>query len=305
MGHFEFEYPLAFLLLALIVCIYKCPLSVKKLIFPHTHLFHIQPHWFNKEKLLYSLILALMVTALASPITFDSKGTQHRKGRDLVFALDTSGSMNESGYDGEKKEKSKFTILKETIESFISHRFDDNVGVVVFGSFAFSAVPITYDMHSLSFMLDYLQVGMAGTSTAIGDALDQSLRMLQKSDAKNKVIVLVTDGKQNSGRVKIADAVAKAKKTGVKVYTVGIGEKGSYDAAVLEKIAKDTDAKSFSAEDAKTLQKVYAELDALEPSHIRSKHYLNKHPLYIFPLAGAIVLLLYLLAKRGEYHDAA
>jgi len=296
--NFEFQHPTAFILLALIICIYKCPLSIKKIVFPHTSFFRQHTGWINKEKLLYSLILTLLVTALASPVSYDSKNAQQRKGRDLVFALDTSGSMNESGYSSKENDASKFTILENLMKSFVQKRFDDNVGVVVFGSYAFSPVPITYDMHSLSYMLDFLEVGMAGSSTAIGDGLARSLDMLQKSHAKNRVIILVTDGYQNSGETKIKDAVIRAKKLHVKIYTVGLGKENEYDKKLLEKIAKDTKGASFSATNADELKDVYKELNTLEPSSIRSEHYLNKEVLFTYPLAFAILLLLYMLAKR-------
>lgn len=298
MPHFEFEHPYVFLLLALIICIYKCPLSIKKIIFVHIHLFSKHTDMFHKEKLFYSLILALLVTALSSPISYDAKSAQHRKGRDLVFALDTSGSMDESGYSEEDTQKSKFSILINIIKKFTEQRFDDNVGVSVFGSYAFSPVPITYDMHALSYMLDFLSVGMAGNSTAIGDGLDQALRLLKHANAQHKVIILLTDGYQNSGQVKIKDAIAKAKQLGVKIYTIGIGKESDYDKALLKKIASDTQGESFSAQDASALKDIYTKLNSLEPSQIRSQHYLNKQMLFTYPLSGAILLLLYLLAKR-------
>ena len=298
MQHFEFEYPYVFVLLLLIICIYKCPLSIKTILFPHTHLFSKKTELFNKDKLLASIILALLVTALASPISYDAKSSQERKGRDLVFVLDTSGSMGESGYSSEDTQKAKFDILLSLMKKFVTKRFDDNVGVVVFGSYAFSPVPITYDMHSLNYMLDFLEVGMAGNSTAIGDGLARSLEMLERAKAKNRVIILITDGYQNSGATKIADAVELAKKLHVKIYTIGLGKKSDYDAKLLEKIAKDTKGASFGAKDAATLRDVYKELNTLEPSSIRSQNYLNKHMLYSYPLALAILLLLYLLAKR-------
>ncbi len=298
MHNFEFQYPAAFILLLLIICIYKCPLSIKKIIFPHTQLFTNYTSWLNREKLLYSLILALLVTALASPISYDSKSAQQRKGRDLVFALDTSGSMDESGYSAQNTQKSKFEILLSLLKSFVSKRFDDNVGVVVFGSYAFSPVPITYDMHSLKYMLDFLEVGMAGSSTAIGDGLARSLDMLQKSHTKNKVIILITDGYQNSGTTKIKDAVERAKALHVKIYTIGLGKKSDYDKKLLEHIAKDTGGTAFEASNEEALNDVYKELNSLEPSAIRSQHYLNKQMLFTYPLALAILLLLYLLAKR-------
>jgi len=295
---FEFEYPAAFILLTLIICIYKCPLSIQQFIFPHTALFSQKNGWINKEKLLYSLILALLITALASPIQYDSQSLQQRKGRDLVFVIDTSGSMAESGYSDKDKNDKKFDILKKLITAFISKRYDDNVGVTVFGSYAFSSVPLTYDMNAVGFLLDFLEVGIAGENTAIGDGLENAITLLSKGQAKNKVIILMTDGYQNSGNIKIKDAVNRAKKLKIKIYTIGVGDKNSYDSKLLKKIARDTHAKMFAAQDEAKLKEVYTELNKLEPSDIRSQHYLNREMLFTYPLATAILLLLYILAKR-------
>lgn len=301
MSNFEFEYLFAFALLLLIVCIYKCPLSVKKIIFPHVNLFSASTNWINKDRLFYSLTITLLVTALASPIAYDQKSSNKKKGRDLVFALDTSGSMDESGFDKEYPEKKKFDILRDILKKFINQRYDDNVGVTIFGSYAFSAVPLTYDMKSISFLLDFFDVGIAGDSTAIGEGIANATRVLEKGEAKKKVIILITDGFQNSGEISIKDAVETAKKKGIIIYSIGIGDKNSYDTKLLETIAKDSQGKSFSAQNAEMLSGVYTQIDSLEPSDIRSQHYLNKQSLYIYPLSFAGFLLLYmLLVSRKE-----
>lgn len=272
---------------------------MQQTIFPHIHLFKQYTNFLDREKLFYSLILLLLTTALASPISYDSKLSQDRKGRDLVFVLDTSGSMGESGYSSEHANDSKFSILKHIIQNFIQHRYDDNVGVTVFGTFAFSSVPLTYDMKAVSFLLNFLDVGIAGENTAIGDAIDNASKLLARGNATNRVMILITDGYQNSGSVSIKDAVAEAKKVGTKIYTIGIGKKKDFDAALLEKIAKDTGAKMFTAQNEEQLRDVYDTLDSLEASPIRSQNFLNKQMLFTYPLAFAILLLIYLLSRRG------
>ncbi|WP_345992042.1 VWA domain-containing protein [Sulfurimonas sp. HSL-1716] len=298
MSHFEFEYPYIFLLLLLIVCIYRCPAALKKIIFPHISLFSLKTGWFNRDRLLYSLIFALMISALASPISYDSKSSHQRKGRDLVFALDASGSMGESGFDKEDNSQSKFDILKSIISKFVNERYDDNVGVTVFGSYAFSSVPLTYDMNAITYLIDFLDVGIAGENTAIGEGIANATRILQKGEAKEKVIILVTDGYHNSGSVSPKDALTAAVKKGIKIYTVGIGKKGEFDKDLLQLIAEKSHAKMFSAADSVSLQKIYDEIDRLEPSRIRSENYLYKHALYLYPLLLASVLLLGMLLRR-------
>jgi Ca-activated chloride channel family protein len=296
--HFEFENPYFFVLLLLLVCIYKCPVVLKQFFFPHTHLFEKKAQWINKEKLLYSLIFTLLVTALSSPILYDKQLSQKRKGRDLVFALDTSGSMAQSGYAQKQKDTTKFDILKNLIAQFISHRYDDNVGITVFGSYAFASVPLTYDMNSVAFLLDFLEVGIAGENTAIADGIVSAISLLKKGEAKNKVIILVTDGYQNSGKVSINHALQEAQNSHIKIYTIGIGDKKDFDAKLLTKIASQTDAKMFQARNKEELEKVYKELDTLESSDIKSQHYLNKTMLFFYPLALAILLLLHLVSQK-------
>jgi len=245
-------------------------------------------------------MLSLMVVSLASPIIYDQKTSSKRKGRDLVFALDTSGSMAESGFDADNSQKRKFDALKELLTAFIAKRFNDNVGVSIFGTYAYPAIPLSYDMHSVAFLLDFFDVGIAGDSTAIGEGLATALRILKKGEAKEKVIILITDGYQNSGSISVKEAVQRAKKQHVKIYTIGIGNSSAFDANLLKLIAKNTDAKMFEANNVKMLQDVYKEIDKLEPSAIRSKHYLNKQNLYMYPLSLAFLLLLYLIIRRKE-----
>lgn len=298
MGHFEFEYPWVFLLLLLIICIYRCPATLKKIIFVHISLFSLKTSWFNKDRLLYSLILTLLITALASPITYDSKSSQQRKGRDLIFVLDCSGSMGESGFSQEHSEKSKFDILKEVISKFIKERYDDNVGVTVFGSYAYSSVPLTYDMNAVAYLINFLDVGIAGENTAIGEGIANATELLKMGQAKEKVMLLVTDGYHNSGAISPQQALDEAVKNGIKIYTIGIGKKGDYDETLLKLIANNSHAKMFGAADASSLQDIYSEIDKLEPSKIRSQNYLNKQLLSPYALFGASLLLLLLIFKR-------
>jgi Ca-activated chloride channel family protein len=120
----------------------------------------------------------------------------------------------------------------------------------------------------------------------------QSIRTLSFGEAKNKAIILLTDGYHNAGTASPKAAVEKAKALGIKVYTIGIGKKSDYDVALLETIAKETGAKSYSASSAKALNTIYEEIDILEPSLIRSENYLNQKLLILFPLGLVFVLLL-------------
>ena len=243
-----------------------------------------------------------MVLALAKPYVYDPKDNHHKKGRDLVLAIDASGSMAQSGFDNKERFKTKYATNLELAKAFIEKRHDDNLAVVVFGTFAYTASPLTYDLEALSMLLEMTNVGIAGESTAIGDAIMQSLRTLEHGEAQNKAIILLTDGYHNAGRVSPKDAVEKAKERGVKVYTIGIGKTSNYDASLLEVIAKASDAKSYAASSAEELEKVYNDINTLEPSPIRSENTLNQRLLILYPLGLAFILLLawVLLARRSQ-----
>jgi Ca-activated chloride channel family protein len=161
---------------------------------------------------------------------------------------------------------------------------------------------LTYDLEALAYLLDMTNVGLAGESTALGDAIMQSIRTLSYGEAKNKVIILITDGYHNAGETSPKDAVMKAKELGIKIYTIGIGKRSDYDASMLETIAKQSGAKSYAASSAEALSKVYDEINALEPSAIRSENYLNQRLLILYPLALVLLLLLLwvLWTKRSE-----
>jgi Ca-activated chloride channel family protein len=246
-------------------------------------------------------IYTMLVIALASPFSYSSSLASEKKGRDLVLVLDTSGSMAERGFNKNDTSQNKYDISVTLAKAFIAKRYDDNIGLVVFGSYAFSASPLTYDLKALSEMFYLMSdVGIAGTSTAIGDALMQGLRTLKGGEANSKVLILLTDGKHNAGKSSPHQAITLAKEQGVKVYTIGIGKKGDYDEELLATIAKESGAKSFFASTADELENVYKEIEKLEPSPIHSEQYLNREAYFVYPLFLAMLALVFLLWRYEE-----
>ncbi len=290
--HFIFGSPSFLLLLLLIPCFIWCKQYNRSYYFPKLEWVKKQSPLLSWEPWLKILIFSLMLFALARPFVYDASGNDLKKGRDLILAIDASGSMAESGFSTSDRFKNKYDTTVSLSKAFIKHRFDDNMGVVVFGTFAYTASPLTYDLESLGYLLDLTNVGLAGESTAIGDAIMQSTRTLSFGEAKQKAIILLTDGYHNAGQYSPKEAVIKAKEAGIKIYTIGIGKKSDYDKAMLETIAKESGGKSYAADSAEALQKVYQQIDALEPSAIRGENYLNKKLLIIFPLATVFLLLL-------------
>jgi len=299
--NFEFFYPYVLLLLLLIPCFVWCRQKAKVLYFP-------KEEWLPKGNFLWDnlllwtiVIYTLLVLALASPFSYTSKANVGKKGRDLVLVLDTSGSMAERGFNTKETSQTKYDISVNLAKDFINKRYDDNVGLVVFGSFAFSASPLTYDLKALNEMFELMSdVGIAGTSTAIGDALVQGLNTLKSGEANSKVLILLTDGVHNAGKTSPREAVTLAQEQGVKIYTIGIGQEKNYDETILTQIAKDSNAKSFFCQNAEELGSVYDEIASLEPSPIRSEQYLDKKEWFIYPLALAILLLALLIFKEEE-----
>ena len=300
--HFTFGSPYFLLLLLLLPCFLWCKQYTKPYYFSKLSWITRQSPLRSWEPWLKMVLYTLMVLALAKPFIYDAKNNNHKKGRDLILALDASGSMAQSGYDAKNRLKNKFQTNLELASAFIKERHDDNMGVVIFGTFAYTASPLTYDLESLSQLLNMTNTGIAGESTAIGDAIIQAIHTLSYGEAKNKAIILLTDGYHNAGKYSPKVAVQKAKKKGIKIYTIGIGKKSDYDVTLLETIAKESGAKSYSASSAKALKGIYAEINQLEPSAIRSENYLNQHLLILLPLGIVFVLLLLwvLWLRRGE-----
>ena len=287
-----------FLILSFILpCLFLCKLESKSYYFSKLEWIDRDVSFFDRELWLKLLIASMMILALLKPFFYTGESANHKKGRDLVLALDASGSMGESGFDESSRYTSRYETLVKLSKSFISNRFDDNIGLVLFGTFAYTASPITYDLKSLSFLLDMTNVGLAGESTAIGDAINQSIKTLSYGNAKSKVILLITDGYHNAGEVSPKKAVERAKKLGIRIYTIGVGKSGDFDKALLTKISKDTNGVSYQASNSKDLEKIYEKLDKLEPSNIRSREYLNQKLLIIYPLLIVLMLLLYLLFR--------
>ncbi len=304
MIYYSFEYPyLIFLLIPIIYCLYKCKEYMKPIYFVHLQFLPVKKKFLKLEWIVKILIFIFLCIALASPIIVDKLNPLNRYGKDIVMAIDASGSMNSSGYDMEDEVSdgirlSRFEITKIIATEFIQKRFSDNVGVVLYGDFAFIASPITYEKEIVTKMLSYLTQGMAGQNTAIGEAIAMSVRAFKYSNAKSKVIILLTDGEHNSGSISPKDAVKLAIDKNIKIYTIGMGNKGESDEALLEMISEKSNGKFFRATSAKELKKVYEEIDKLESSKIKSREFILKDYYYQIFLLLASGLLLFLLYRE-------
>lgn len=301
MNIWSFDFPWVFLLLPpILYCLYRCKVSTTARIFPHLHLFGSVGKWRNIEWLLKALVILCMLGALATPVVVDYSDPRNRNGIDIVLSIDGSGSMNASGFSAANDRSSRFEIVQKIASDFVMKRIEDNVGIVLFGDFAFIATPVTYEKEIISEMIGYLSHGMAGQNTAIGEGIATSVRALRDSKAKSKVIVLLTDGEHNSGSISPKEAVVMVQKNNIKLYTIGIGKKGEIDNALLAQLARDGGGKFFTATNEEELQGVYDEIDTMERSSIKSEKHTFKEHYYWVLLLGALGIMLILLWRHRK-----
>ena len=285
MGNIEFEYPLWFILPILyLICLKFCPKRVESIYFPGFN--YIKSATSSKDiiqKLLWFLTVLAIATTLATPLSKSSVDIKNDKGYEISLLLDASGSM---------REYNKFGIAKDIIIDFLNKRKHDKIGLTIFADFAYIAVPLTYDKNSMIRLLKRIDVGVAGVQrTALYEALFLSANLFKESKAKNKIAILLTDGVDNTNSIPLNVALKTLKKYEIKVYTVGIGNRGDYDQRVLEKIAKDTGGKFFEANSLQRLKEIYATINKLEKSEFKATRYVKKKYYIEYPLAVAILLL--------------
>ncbi len=247
----------------------------------------------------------MMVLAIMSPVKDIEVSVTPKKGRDIVLVLDTSDSMRQKGFDPADPTKNRFDVVKAIVSDFIQKRHEDNIGMIVFGSFSFIASPLTYDTKILQNILERLDIGIAGRYTALYSAIAQGVHLLKMSEAKSKVMIVLTDGYSTPqvDKIPLSVVIDMLKKEHIKLYPIGIGDSREYNKNVLLQLANATGGVAFGARDASELSEVYKKIDALEKSKIKAKKYSYKHYYFQFPLFIALLLLLlyvYLLNRRGR-----
>ena len=307
MRHFSFEYPLVFgVILIFILCAYFCKEKSRAIYFPHINALMREEITIRKGFIFWLKWIGIVgvITALASPVLTKTYIDSKKDGRDIVLILDSSDSMRQRGFDENDRAKNKFTVVKEVVNDFISKRENDRIGVITFADIAFIASPLTFEKEFLKGIVQYQQLGIAGKRTAINDALVQTYGMLSKSKAKSKIAILLTDGRDNMSKISFDAIKSVIEKSGIKLYTIGIGTNRDYNGVYLKALAKAGNAKAYGARDAKALNSIYEEIDKLETTKIESKKIVQLTYLFIYPLFLAILALLgfvYLRNVKGDY----
>lgn len=250
----------------------------------------------------------LVVLAAMRPVWFLNATPFQASGKDLMLAVDLSGSMEKTDMPLGGTEVDRLTAVKSVVKNFIQKRQGDRMGLVVFGSQAFLQSPLTYDLNTVETLLNETEIGMAGNNTAIGDAIGIALKHLHQNAEKNAVLILLTDGSNTAGAVQPLEAAKQAQKMGLKIYTIGIGQNqatgidafifGSnrqMDTATLQKIAELTHGRFFMAKDTNQLNEIYTLIDQLEATQHDIHNYRLREELFIWPLGLAFLLSLLLL----------
>ena len=304
MQGFNFEYPWVFLLLAVFwLCSHFCKEKSRAIYFPHVAKLMAQNTQASSFLAwLKWLGIVLAIVALASPVVTKSYTNSKKEGRDIVLILDSSDSMRQRGFDPQDRYKNKFEAVKEVVGDFIIKREDDRIAMVTFADIAFIASPLTFEKDFLTKITKMQKMGMAGTRTAINDALVQAYNLLSKSKAKSKIAILLTDGIDNMSKVPFEDVKTLIENRDIKLYAIGIGNARDYNGAYLQALAKAGKGLAFGASSASMLQEIYAQIDKLEATKIDNKKVVEHTYYYMYVLALALVFLflfIFLRNRRG------
>lgn len=258
------------------------------------------------------LAMTMGIVALARPRI--GKGTMEieASGIDIMLTLDVSGSMQAMDFTLNNQRAMRLEVVKDVVANFLKERPGDKIGMVAFAGRPYLVGPLTMDHAWLTTRLADVKIGMVEDGTAIGSAIASAVDRLSRSEARSRIAILLTDGVQTAGGVNPETSAEAAKKLGIKIYTIGAGTNGEapmpqrdmfgtvrlvptkveIDEAMLTKVAELTGGKYFRATDTRTLENIYATINALEKTERKVKHFKNYEELYLWLLIPAIGILL-------------
>lgn len=259
----------------------------------------------------------LLVMAAAKPERIGDELDVPVSGRNLMLAVDLSGSMDAKDFEIGSRRVDRLTATKAVASDFIGRREGDRIGLILFGERAYLQVPLTLDRETVKTLLLEAFIGLAGEKTAIGDAITLAVKRIhdQGEDAKEQVLILLTDGANTAGEIDPLKAADLAQQIGLRIYTIGIGAEqmvvssitggmrrvnpsADLDETTLTQIATMTGGRYFRAKDTAGLQEIYRLLDEMEPVAEPEAGFRPVKSLYFWPLAGAFVLAVFLAAMN-------
>ena len=265
------------------------------------------------------LALTLLLIALARPQLGEGQAKVRASGIDIVVAIDLSGSMAAEDFELKGEKVNRLVIAKDVLEKFVRKRENDRIGLVAFAGRAYIASPLTLDHDFLLTNLDRLNLGSLEDGTAIGSAISAAVNRLRDIEAKSKIIVLMTDGQNNAGKIPPITAAEAAQTLGMRIYTIGVGTRGiarmpyqnvfgqrtyidqkvDIDEDMLTKVAEMTGGKYYRAENSAGFRRIYDEIDQLEKTEIEVEKYQRYRELFpYFVLSGLAILLLEIILSN-------
>lgn len=264
--------------------------------------------------LLLTLGWICLVVAGMRPVTVGEAVVLPQEARNMMLAIDVSGSMAASDFDTQGRQITRLDMVKRVADDFIKNRSGDRIGLVLFGTEAYVYAPLSLDTETLRQLFSEVGVGIAGDMTAIGDALALAVENTASVPADSRIIILLSDGKSNAGVVSVSEAVALAQKHQAKVYTVGMGSDarsyqdffglpvltsgGELDEETLKEIATATGGQYFRAKSTADLKTIYDTIDALETTPDESHELRPQKELFYLPLTAALIFFGLVFIKR-------
>ncbi|MFT6927538.1 MAG: Ca-activated chloride channel family protein [Psychromonas sp.] len=262
----------------------------------------------------------LLLAALAKPVWFGDPIRLQQQSRDMMISLDLSGSMQEEDMPLNGQTVDRLTLVKNLLKTFIEQRKGDRLGLILFADHAYLQTPLTFDLKTIQQMVDESEIGLAGTKTAIGESIAMAIKRFVENQNEQRVLILVSDGANNSGSIEPIQAAKQAAKNNITIYTIGIGaeqmiKRGIFgnqrinpsadlDEKALTEIATLTGGKYFRARNQTELQNIYQTLNKLEPINSDFMSFRPEKDLFYWPLSTALILLSILfitLKVRGPY----
>ena len=275
-----------------------------------------KPHFSWLSLLVLMLVWACLVSAAARPKWIGDPIELPTTGRDLMLAVDISGSMKVEDMVIDKRSVNRVIAVKYVVNRFLDERRGDKIGLILFGTQAYVQAPLTYDVDTIQQLLAEAQIGFAGEKTAIGDAIGLALKRLQQRASDSRVLILLSDGADTASQVKPMQAAKLAAQEDMRIYTVGIGADEmiqrslfgnrrvnpslDLDEELLKNIANTTGGNYYRARNVEDLEKIYAEINALEPIEQEGESFRPEQSLLHYPLATALALLTLLALAQAN-----
>lgn len=245
-----------------------------------------------------TLVWTALVIGLAKPEWVSDPIEKTEAARDIMLAIDLSGSMDSRDFpDGQGNKVSRFEAVQRVVRRFVAERDSDRIGLIVFGDKAYLQLPFTRDLETADALVSLMQVGMAGPRTALGDSIGLAIRSFESSEVDDRILILLTDGNDTASTMTPINAAGIAALEGVEIHTIGIGDPEAtgeerVDFDVLESLARRTGGQFFNAEDEAALAEIYGLIDAATAAEVRTLSWRPRESLVYWPAGVAVFLVL-------------